>query len=503
VLALRRRSFVFAAIVAAAGVCAPGCARRQAEPPPATMRIGLGVPRDPGRGTGSTFVIQALTTETWLAMLQDGRQAERLVTRWAWDDAHTTLTLTLRDDVYFHDGAKLTPEIAAKALRPSLLNGQLPSAASIKSVSVSGEHSVTVELTAPNAFLLPDMSLASVVLPTNDTIGTGPFQIESQTAEKTLFKAFPKYYRGAPGLSRIDLNIYPTQRNAWAALMRGDVDMLHEVSRDAVEFVQAETTVNSFSFPRPYYIPLVFNMRHPVLSRPEVRIAINEAVDRAAIVRDGMRGHGAPADGPIWPQHWAYTAGAGGFQFNPNQVRSRLDAAGVTLKPDADGTPKRFSFSCLMWGEDSRFDRLTVMVQKQLADVGIDMKIVPLTQKELVSRLGKGDFDAFIFEMAGRSLSWTYLFWRSGQGLNGSGYTAADAVLDRMRAGKSEEEIRAASADLTRILHENPPAAFLVWQETSRAVSTSFDVAAEKNRDIFTEIWQWRRTRDARKLTGP
>ena len=467
------------------------------------MRIGLGVPRDPSRSTGSTFVIQSLTTETWLAMLQDGRQAERLVTGWAWDGPHTTLTLTLRNDVFFHDGTRLTPEIAAQALRPSLVDGSLPSASSIKSVSASGDRTVKVELTAPNAFLLPDLSLASLSLPANKTIGTGPFQLESQTDQQTIFKAFPRYYRGAPGLSRIDLNLYPTQRNAWAALMRGDVDMLHEVSRDAVEFVRAETTVNSFSFPRPYYIPLVFNMRHPILRRPEVRIAINEALDRAAIVHDGMRGHGSPADGPIWPQHWAYTEGTRGFAFDPTSVRNRLDAAGLTVKPNADGTPKRFSFSCLMWADDTRFDRLAVMVQKQLADVGIDMKIVALPQKEFVPRLARGEFDAFLFEMAGRSLSWTYLFWRSGQGLNNSGYLAADTILDRMRAAKSEDEVKAASAELTRILHEDPPAAFLVWQETSRAVSTSFDVAPEKNRDIFTGIWQWRRAREARKLSGP
>ena len=467
------------------------------------MRIGVGAARDPGRGTGVTFVIQALTTETWLSMLQDGRQAERLVTGWTWDDAHTTATLTLRDDVYFHDGSRLTPQIAAQALRPSLITGQLPSASSIKSVSAFGDHTIKVELTEPNSFLLPDMSLASLTLPTNARIGTGPFQIDSQTSGQTILKAFPKYYRGAPGLSRIDVNLYPTQRNAWAALMRGEVDMLHEVSRDAAEFVSAETTVNSFSFPRPYYIPLVFNMRHPVLSRPEVRIAINEALDRAAIVRDAMRGHGSPADGPMWPQHWAYTPGAGGFTFDPKGVRSRLDAAGLTLKPNRDGTPKRFSFSCLMWADDTRFDRLAIMVQKQLADVGIDMKIVPLPQTEFIPRLGSGEFDAFIFEMAGRSLSWMYLFWRSGQGLNGSGYTAADHVLDRIRAARSEGEIKAASAELSRILRQDPPAAFLAWQETSRAVSTGFDVAAEKNRDIFTGIWQWRRAPDARKLPTP
>jgi peptide/nickel transport system substrate-binding protein len=497
-LTLRCR-LVLVTIVAAAGVCAPGCARREGNPPPATMRIGIGVPKDAGPSSGTSFVIQALTTETWLTMQTDGRQAERLVTKWDWDEPHTTLTLTLRKNVYFHDGTLLTPELAVKAL-PATLE-KLPSLASIRSVSPAGENTVKVTLSAPDSFLLPDMSLASVYLPTNEKIGTGPFQLATETPQHIAFKAFPKYYRGAPNLAAIDVNIYPTQRNAWAALMRGEVDMLHEVSRDAAEFVEAETTVNAFTFPRPYYIPLVFSMRHPVLKRPEVRIAINEALDRAALVRNGMRGRGAPAAGPIWPQHWAYAPSTEGFPFNPTSANARLDAAGLNVRRDADGTPRRFSFTCLMFANDTRFERLAVMVQKELADVGIEMKLEPLPLGQLRPRLAKGDFDAFIFEMAGRSLSWTYMFWRSGQGLINHGYTAADSVLDRMRAAKSEEEIRAASAELERILHEDPPAAFLAWQETSRAVATGFDVASEKNRDIFTNIWQWRRVRNGKKLT--
>jgi hypothetical protein len=68
----------------------------------------------------------------------------------------------------------------------------------------------------------------------------------------------------------------------------------------------------------------------------------------------------------------------------------------------------------------------------------------------------------------------------------------ADATLDKLRAARSDDEIRTGVAELGRIMHDDPPAAFLAWQQTSRAVSTNFDVAAEENRDIFTSIWQWR-----------
>jgi ABC-type transport system substrate-binding protein len=140
-----------------------------------------------------------------------------------------------------------------------------------------------------------------------------------------------------------------------------------------------------------------------------------------------------------------------------------------------------------------------VLVQKQLADVGIEMKLQAVPLKQIAGRAATGEFDAFIFEMAGRSLSWVYQFWRSGGGINNSGYTAADVTLDKIRRARSEDETREYVAELERIMHADPPAAFLTWQETARAVSTKFDVAPEENRDIMASLWQWRPARQASK----
>ncbi len=52
--------------------------------------------------------------------------------------------------------------------------------------------------------------------------------------------------------------------------------------------------MRTYSVPRPYYILLAFNIRHPILRNVEVRRAINEALDRDALVRDGLRGQGTP-----------------------------------------------------------------------------------------------------------------------------------------------------------------------------------------------------------------
>ena len=98
---------------------------------------------------------------------------------------------------------------------------------------------------------------------------------------------------------------------------------------------------------------------------------------------------------------------------------------------------------------------------------------------------------------SGRSLEWIYRFWRSvpqgATAIGRSGYSAADAALDRLRAAQSDDETRMAVADLQSMMYEDPPAAFLVRPETARAVTDSFAVPVEeKGRDILGSLWHWK-----------
>jgi ABC-type transport system substrate-binding protein len=488
------RVAVVSLLIAAAGVCAPGCGRKSTTSPPATMRIGIGAPPRTS-GFGSSALVSILSSDPWLTSRADGHPGERIATGWTWDPDGLSLHLRLRPDVSFHDGTPLTAELAAESLRESMTKGVALSLtdATVKSIDADGDAGVVIRLKERNSFVLPDLTGVTVLRPHQEGIGTGPFKIVSTEGNTTRLVAFSHYYRGRPALAGVDVTNYLTQRSAWTALMRGEIDMLYEVSRDAVDFVQAESTVRSYTFLRPYYIPLGFNVRRPIFKDPRVRQAINLALDKNAIVRDGMSGRGTVADGPIFPQHWAYTPPPR-FSYQPGDARKLLDAAGYPARSSTSGTgPIRFTFQCLVFADDPRFERLAVILQKQLADVGIEVQLVPLKLRELATRLKHGDFDAYILEGAGRSLAWVYEFYRSRPGRPiDSGYYAADASLDRLKAARSDDEVKAAIADIARVFYGDPPAAFLAWQEQTRAVSTKFNVAAEDNRDILTNLWQWR-----------
>jgi ABC-type transport system substrate-binding protein len=93
-----------------------------------------------------------------------------------------------------------------------------------------------------------------------------------------------------------------------------------------------------------------------------------------------------------------------------------------------------------------------------------------------------------------------YQFWHSPrsdfQSYNFTGYTAADATLDAIRTATSDEEVRTRTAELQRIFVEDPPAVFLAWETTTRAVSNEFSIPIEPGRDILSSIWRWRPAED-------
>jgi ABC-type transport system substrate-binding protein len=158
--------------------------------------------------------------------------------------------------------------------------------------------------------------------------------------------------------------------------------------------------------------------------------------------------------------------------------------------------PRRLSFTCLVYAEDSRFERTALLLQKQLYDVGIDMKLEPVGLLDMMDRAGRGDFDALLFELVGgKFLGFSYTFWHSPEGkptIN-TGYRAADGVLERLRRSVSETATREAVADLSNVFSADPPAAFLAWQSQTRAVSRRVTIPDVPNTDILSaglNLWR-------------
>jgi len=461
---------------------------------PTVLKIGArGTDEAPGVIRGMLFA------EGLVAIDGHGRPTPRLASSWEWDDKDNGLTLRvhLRPGVKFHDDTPVTAEVVTKILRPRI--GKAEGFEAVKSIVAHDAQTLLFHLNRPDGFLLSALANIVIVDENKPDIGTGPFRLVAQIPQLKAVRN-TSYYRGTPGFEQITVRGYPTPRAAWVGLMKGDVDLALEINKESVEFLKGAARFETYSSIQPYYIPLVFNLRNPILARLEVRRAISDAIDRKEIVAQGMRGRGQVADDPIWPLHWAYTA-ARRDVHSPSAASLRLDAAGLPIRPAKPGQrASRFQLKCMFFNGDPQFERIALLLQRQLAAVGIDLVLEGLAFNDVVSRIQTGQFESYVFQLtSGRDVTWAYRLWHSPNGALGTvrqitGYTGADAVLDRLRQARAEEDIRLGVADLRQRFYEDVPAVFLAWTETTRAVDARFDIGdrADPEIQILANIYQWR-----------
>jgi peptide/nickel transport system substrate-binding protein len=446
-----------------------------------------------------------LVAETLVGIAWDGRPTPKLAAEWEWLPNRLGLRLKLHPSVRFHDGTPLDADLARTLLSGAISRatpGTFISLGSLARIDAEDSRTLVLHLSKPEAFLPADLASLAIEHLQDRLLGTGPYRrltadeiaptADGSSRDLVRLTAFNDYYRGRPEIDFVELRRYEEQRSAWAALMRGNIDAVHEVSPSALDFVEAQTTVNTFSFTRPYFVQLMFNMRHPVLKQVRVRRALSHAVDRQQLVDVALNGRGVAAEGPVWPMHWAHSTARAAYTLNREAATLMLDSAGFrTAKRRPGAMPSRFRFTCLTLANEARFEKIASLLQKQLHDIGVDMEVEALPLRELGSRLANGRFDALLLERSsGRSLAWTYMTFHSSMAPNG--YRSADGVLDRLRRARSDEETRVAVSDLQKILHDDPPALFLMWPIVARAVSNRFVVPGEAGRDVMGSLWQWR-----------
>jgi len=454
-----------------------------------------------------------LFAEGLMAIDKRGRPAARLANSWTWDDDGLTLRVQLRPGVRFHDDTPVTAEVVTNILRQRIdaalrqRKEKLEGFEAVKSIEAPDKQTILFRLSRPDGFLPSVLGNTSIVDDKKPDVGTGPYRLVSKSP-KLVAERNSSYYRGLPGFEQIIVSGYPTPRAAWAGLMAGDVDLALEINGESVEFIEGAAQFETYSSIQPYYIPLVFNFRNPILARPEVRRAIFEAIDRDEIVSQAMRGRGQVADDPIWPLHWASNPPGKRPPPNQNAARMRLDSAGLPLRAAGSGQrASRFQLKCMFYNGDPQFERIALLLERQLAAVDIDLVPEGLSYNEVVSRLQAGQFDSYLFRLtSGRDLTWVYRFWHSPSGALGTvrqntGYSGADAVLDRLRQARDDQEqeneaIRVGVSDLRQRFYDDLPAVFLAWMQTTRAVDKKFDLGDRTDPEILANIYRWRAATD-------
>jgi len=332
--------------------------------------------------------------ETLVRWKRDGSRPEAaLATTWATLD-NRTWTFTLREGVRFHDGTPFDSDAVVANFEDLRQAGLFHGTA-----ERVGPHIVALVLERPNGALLatlsqPFLSLQSpAALPKQSSpvvpVGTGPFRFVGAKHGVVELASNPAYWGGEPRLGRVVFRRFPSEEALASALTAGDVDVTSSVSQDRVEALRGNPSLSLDSTTGLNLAFLSINNEHPPFTDVRVRQALARAIDREALVRDVLGGHGVPARTPLPPLLWGYNPRSKELVLNRPMARKLLAQAGL---------PQGFD-TTLMAVESPRPympapRRLAERIRDDLARVGIRARIRQAASwTEYVSRGSQGDYD--------------------------------------------------------------------------------------------------------------
>jgi ABC-type transport system substrate-binding protein len=507
-----RLCVLFLCLLAATACARPATESAQAFTGPVTLTIGLPVQTGEDPLFGASQAARLLSFEGLTYLARDGRPHPKLAQSFTESLDGLTWTVQLRRDAFFHDGSPANATSVKLSLERSLKGAgrdRSPGLSDIVALEAPSEYTLLIRLRERSRFLLDDLTVAIVKRGAGgETVGTGPFVMSSTTNNELVMTAVENYYRGKPTIDRIVWKSYPAVRTAWAAMMRGEIDFLYQVPAEAVEFIEAEDSVQLFSFLRNYTYHVVFNSRRKPFDNWQVRRALNYAINRERLITRAFNERGQTASTPLWPLHWAYDSSVPGFSFDPARASALLNAAKIPEVDSAqrnDSVPGRFHFTCLVPENFALWERMALIVQRDLAEIGVAMNIESVPFEVFNQRIGSGDFDAVTIELiVGNTASRPFTFWSSQSSQNNWGYRNAslDRALEDLRRAPDDTQYRDAFRRVQLQSLDDPPAIFLALGQITRAVSKRFDVVAPPNTDILPSIPDWRLAAPAARTTN-
>ncbi len=396
-----------------------------------------------------------------------------LATSWPEVVDDDTWRFAVREGVTFHDGQDLNAQAVADALnrmldpdystqRDSYIRG-------ITSVEAVDAYTVDIHTDGVNATLPLQIAQLPIFAPgTADTVGenpvgTGPYMFESwERGQQITAVRNANYWGDAPSIDAFTVRFIPDKQTSLAALQAGEVDLVLDILPEQVPLVP-----QALSVPATEYSYLALNALRPDLAPPEIRVAMNLAVDKELIAETLYEGYARPNDAQhLSPGMLGYNPDIGPFPYDPDQAREIMESHGWN-----EDNPLPLEIYAPI-GRYLRGVETTQAVATMLNDIGFDteVRLTEWTRFRAGSRIKGDQPGAYDIRYGWNSNEWfdgarTRNFLVCG----GSSSKLCDELVTDLfeQAGSTTDQ------DLRHILyqrawarlHENPHAIYLLQQD--------------------------------------
>src|SRR5690625_1538589 len=329
----------------------------------------------------------------------------RLATDWDFSDDGLTLTFNLRDDVTFHDGSDFTSADVKDTFEWVLDEEHgaqnRPLYEDIESIDTPDDHTVVMNLSSPNSFLLNNIARMPIVPAGSDEdfgedpIGTGPYKFEELIRDDRLtVSAYADYWGGTPNIETIVFRSIPEDGTRLLAFEAGEIDLMQaQPVPDELPRIEADDRFVVDRTPGTGYTYIGMNNKSGPLADVRVRKAISYLVPREAVVARILNGIGAPGISMLAPSMEWFNPDVETYEYDPEKAAELLAEAGIE-----QGTSIRMHTN-----ENSVRMQLAEILGFELGQLGIDLDITIEEFGAFLERVQTtDDFDLFILGWSGQ-----------------------------------------------------------------------------------------------------
>ena len=424
-----------------------------------------------------------------------------------------TWTFRLRDGVTWHDGRPFTADDVKFTWdyffkteqgryshhvndRPYMESSAVVDRSTVR--FTCREACVTFDIDpAADLPILPKHIWETVTEPNRFTanlpVGTGPFKLVERVPNQSYrFEANTTYFKGKPLVDEIRMPIIPESATMFLALRSGEVDAVSRVVPPEAVADLERAGLRVIRMADYGSIQINFNNQRAPFSNSQFRKALNLAADTDRISQTLVGAEGKPGVDSFLDPDSPFANKSLKHEYNPARARQMLDSLdfrdrnndGVREMPDG----KNLDFEILVSSLEAREVRASELIQQQLKEVGVNIRVTPLDPATVNSRrqprdaVGKrvpettttGDYDMYVTFYSGGHFHYDpdgllYAFrspGRTGFGAFITGFSNPqfDSLVDRAATvGVAERKTLLSQAG--QVMYDNPPVISLYFPD--------------------------------------
>lgn len=420
---------------------------------------------DPAEGWNSWYTSRYGITET-LFVLDKNLQAQNWLAENAEAVDDTTWKITLRDDVTFQNGNKLTAQSVIDSwTRTMEKNARLGELLYIDSMTADGQV-LTVKTTKPvPAFLSSLCEPVSGIIDTtsaNDPallpIGTGPYKAKSYDVKKQcVVERYDGYWGGTPALESATFQIIADTSALAMAQQTGESDVSLTIPATSLSLFENDSNfvVDGAVGSRGQIVYM--NFQNELLQDVNVRKAISMSIDKESYAKVLNKDASVASTG-LFPDSVAFGGkDLKGDSFDQEGAKKLLADAGYT---DADGDGilekdgKKLAFTLATYSTKAELPVYSEAMKSAFREVGIDLTLEVGTYDTLVEKQKSGQFDMMMISMTmsptGDPQYFSDIVLKTGGSANYGKYSNAevDALIDQLDREFDTEKRNALARDI-------------------------------------------------------